>query len=319
MSKIAEARQILEALGLPKEQQNERSALTLLALCHLKEEDAWSSAKAVSMSVVGNKENARYEGIMRFIARHYQKQYAENSRETIRRQTLHQFVQAGIVLHNPDNPELPTNSKDNHYKLSPVALKVVKTYGGENWSKAVARFRKNVGLLRDKYNRERELQQIPVKLRDGLELNFSPGKHNQLQVAILEDFAPRFAPGSSLLYVGDTARKYLFIDESGLGTLYIPIDEHGKLPDVILYDQKRNWLFLIEAVTSHGPVSPKRIIELEALFQHCPAGKVYVTAFPDFKEFKKHSADIAWDTEVWLSEMPDHLIHFNGDRFLGPR
>lgn len=319
MSKITQAREILEALGLPKEQQNDRSALTLLALCYLKEEDAWSSAKAVSMSVMGNKENARYEGIIRFIARHYQKQYAENSRETIRQQTLHQFVQAGIVLHNPDNPELPTNSKDNHYRLSPEALKVIRSFGGKNWKKELERFGKNVGLLRDKYNQERVLQQIPITLKDGSDLSFSPGKHNQLQVAILQEFAPRFAPGSILLYVGDTAHKHLYIDKEGLGNLHIPIDEHGKLPDVILYDEKRNWLFLIEAVTSHGPVSPKRMIELEKLLQHCLLGKVYVTAFPDFKEFKKHSSDIAWDTEVWLSEMPDHLIHFNGDRFLGPR
>ncbi|MCA1758980.1 MAG: restriction endonuclease, partial [Bacteroidales bacterium] len=134
MSKTEEAKQILEALGLPKRQQNDRSALTLLALCNLKENDKWNKAKAVSMSVVGNKENARYEGVMRFIAEHYNKQYAENSRETFRRQTLHQFVQAGIVNHNPENPELPTNSKDNHYRLSPEALKVIKSFNSKTWN-----------------------------------------------------------------------------------------------------------------------------------------------------------------------------------------
>ena len=122
MSKITEAQQILEALGLPKAQQNERSSLILLALCKIKETDKWENAQKVSMSVVGNKDNPKYEGVMRFIAEHYNKQYAENSRETFRRQTLHQFVQAGIVEHNPENPQLPTNSKDNHYRLTDASL-----------------------------------------------------------------------------------------------------------------------------------------------------------------------------------------------------
>ncbi len=194
MNKIDEAKQILEALGLPKKQQNERSALTLLALCNLKEKDKWKSAKAISMSVVGNKENAKYEGVMRFIAEHYDKQYAENSRETFRRQTLHQFVQAGIVNHNPENPDLPTNSKDNHYRLSPEALKVIQTFNSRNWNKEIKFFKENVGLLKDKYFKKRHLRKIPLKLKDGSELVFSPGKHNEVQIAIIEEFSPRFAP-----------------------------------------------------------------------------------------------------------------------------
>ncbi len=319
MSKIEEAKQILEALGLPKRQQNDRSALTLLALCNLKERDKWNKAKAVSMSVVGNKENAKYEGVMRFIAEHYNKQYAENSRETIRRQTLHQFVQAGIVNHNPENPGLPTNSKDNHYRLSQEALKVIKSFDTKNWNKEIKYFKENVGLLREKYDKKRELQKLPVKLKNGTKLTFSPGKHNEVQIAVIEEFSSRFAPGSALLYVGDTAKKDLYMDKHGLQKLGIPIDQHSKLPDVVLFDKKKNWLFLIEAVTSHGPVSPKRVLEMEKMLKNCKAGKIYVTAFPDFKEFKRHTSDIAWETEVWVVNFPDHMIHFNGDKFIGPR
>lgn len=319
MSKIEEAKQILEALGLPKGQQNDRSALTLLALCNLKENDKWSKARAISMSVVGNKENAKYKGVMRFIAEHYNKQYAENSRETIRRQTLHQFVQAGIADHNPENPDLPTNSKDNHYRLTPEALKVVKTYNTGNWDREIQYFRENVGFLRDKYLKKRNLRKIPVKLNDGTELHFSPGKHNEVQIAVIEEFAPRFAPASDLLYVGDTAKKDLYMDKTGLERLGIPIDEHSKLPDVVLYDNKKKWLFLIEAVTSHGPVTPKRIVEMEKMLKKCNAGRIYVSAFPDFGEFKRHTSAIAWETEVWIVSFPDHMIHFNGDKFIGPR
>jgi len=319
MIKIEEAKQILKALGLPPKQQNERSALILLALCAIKENDIWESAKQVSMSVVGNKDNPKYEGIMRFISIFYNRQYAENSRETFRRQTLHQFVQAGIVSHNPENPDLPTNSKDNHYRLTADALKVIKTFGTDKWESQLKKYKKKIGTLQGKYERQRDLRKIPITLANGETIKFSPGKHNQVQIAIIKEFAPRFAPGSKLLYVGDTAKKDLFIDKDAFTKLRVPMDQHSKLPDVVLYDTKKKWIYLVEAVTSHGPISPKRIIELESLFSKCNSGLVYVTAFPDIKEFKKHTNDIAWETEVWLSDIPDHMIHFNGDRFIGPR
>ncbi|RLD58650.1 MAG: restriction endonuclease, partial [Bacteroidetes bacterium] len=316
MSKIEEAKQVLKALGLPERQQNDRSALTLLALCNLKKTDKWINAKQVSMSVVGNKVNAKYEGIMRYIAKHYNKLYAENSRETFRRQTLHQFVQAGIANHNPENPKLPTNSKDNHYRISPEALVVIKAFGTKKWDKEIEGFIKKIGSLREKYANQREIRKIPLKLMDDTVLKFSPGKHNEVQIAIIEEFAPRFAPGSELLYIGDTAKKDLYLNTKELEMLGIPIDQHSKLPDIVLFDKNRNWLFLIEAVTSHGPISPKRIIELEKLLNKCKVGKVYVTAFSGLKEFKRYTNDIAWETEVWLVEIPDHMIHFNGDKFL---
>lgn len=321
MNKIEEAKDILLSFGLPPPQQNERSALTLLALCNIRKRDSWSKARQISMSVVGNKNNPKYEGIMRFIAKNYNKNYAENSRETFRRQTLHQFVHAGIIDHNPENPALPTNSKNNHYRISEEALKVVRSYGKPAWKKELTNFKKKIGTLQTKYMRERNIKMIPLELVDGGKLFFSPGKHNEVQIAIIKEFAPRFAHGSKLLYVGDTAKKDLYIDSVRLKKLGIPIDQHKKLPDVMLYDQKRKWLFLIEVVTSHGPMSPKRIIELEGLLVNSKASRIYITAFPDLKEFKKHTSNIAWETEVWIAEkaLYSHMIHFNGDRFIGPK
>jgi type II restriction enzyme len=157
------------------------------------------------------------------------------------------------------------------------------------------------------------------KLPDGTSLNLSPGKHNAVQKDIIERFGPRFAPHSRLLYLGDTARKNLHTDVERLAKLQVAITDHDKLPDVILFDERRNWLFLIEAVTSHGPMSPKRVFELERTLANCSAGIVYVSAFPDMAQFRKHLRNIVWETEVWVAEIPDHLIHYNGDRFLGPR
>ena len=168
------------------------------------------------------------------------------------------------------------------------------------------------------YSATKDMEMIPLTLADGTAVTLSPGKHNELQAAIIKEFAERFAPGSVLLYLGDTAKKSLVVAEGMLSKLGFPMTEHDKLPDVVLYLEERNWLFLIEAVTSHGPVSPKRHFELEKELGGCTAERIYVSAFPDFKEFRRHTDNIAWETEVWIADNPDHMIHFNGDKFLGP-
>lgn len=312
MSKITEAQEILKELGLPIPQQNEMSALTLLALCDIKENDAWRNATRSSKRVT--------KGIMSFVNENYKKDspYAPNTRETFRRQVLHQFVQAGIVNYNPDIPDLPVNSPKAHYALTEEALDVIKSYGTLDWDSRIQQYSAETIFLRDKYAEERDLYRIPLMI-EGKEYLLSPGAHNEVQAAVISEFAPRFAAGGQLLYVGDTEDKDLYIKDDLLNKLKLPITEHSKLPDIILYDNRRDWLFLIEVVTSHGPISAKRLIELEDFAKDCPCGIVYVTAFPDSKEFRKHAGDIAWETEVWLANAPDHMIHFNGDRFIGPR
>lgn len=312
MSKITEAQEILKALGLPAAQQNEMSALVLLALCSIKEDTPWAKAKRASQRIT--------KEIMAFVNDNYKAEspYAPNTRETFRRQVLHQFVQAFVANYNPDDPTLPVNSPKAHYAITPEALTVVQGYGKAEWKNKVEKFAQETTMLRVKYAAERDLHRIPLII-EGNEYYLSPGAHNEVQSAVVEEFAPRFALGGKLLYIGDAEDKDLYVDTAGLEALKLPITEHSKLPDIVISDEKRGWLFLIEVVTSHGPVSAKRVVELEEFTKDCPYGIVYVTAFPNAKEFKKHVDDIAWETEVWLSDTPDHMIHFNGDRFIGPR
>lgn len=312
MSKITEAQEILKALGLPAAQQNEMSALVLLALCSIKEDTPWAKAKRASQRIT--------KEIMAFVNDNYKAEspYAPNTRETFRRQVLHQFVQASVVNYNPDDPTLPVNSPKAHYAITPEALTVVQGYGKAEWKNKVEKFAQETTMLREKYAAERDLHRIPLII-EGNEYYLSPGAHNEVQSTVVEEFAPRFAPGGKLLYIGDAEDKDLYVNTAGLEALKLPITEHSKLPDIVISDEKRGWLFLIEVVTSHGPVSAKRVVELEEFTKDCPYGIVYVTAFPNAKEFKKHVDDIAWETEVWLSDTPDHMIHFNGDRFIGPR
>lgn len=311
MNKIQEAQVILKDLGLPISQQNEMSAVTLLALCNIKGTDKWKNAKKISLGVSN--------GVMKFSSDFYDMNYAPNSRETFRRKVLHQFIQARIVDYNPDDSSIPVNSPRAHYGIAKEALAVIQTFGSKNWKEKATEFRASIGDLSKKYAKNKAIARVPVKLPNGKVLKLSPGKHNEVQSAIVEQFLPEFAYGSELLYLGDTETKDLFIDKKTLAEIGIPIDQHSKLPDVVLYHREKNWLYLIEAVTSHGPVSPKRVHELEELLEKCDAGKIYVTAFPDFKEFKKWSKKIAWETEIWICEMPSHMIHFNGDKFMGLR
>lgn len=309
MGKLEEAKDILKQLGLPKAQQNDRSAYTLLALLDLREDDEWKDS---SNKLIGIHE------IMQFIGSNYGLVYAENSRETIRRQTIHQFEQAGLIERNADDPTRPTNSPNTVYSIIPETLKVIKSYGTKNWNNELESFLKNKKTLAEIYLSKRKIHKIPVKIGDK-EIVFSPGEHNELQKLIIEEFGARFAKGSKLLYVGDTANKNLYKLERELESIGIPITQHDKLPDVVLYDEQKNWLFLCEAVTSHGPVSPKRYIELEEMLDSCECGRVYVSCFLDIQTFKKYADEIAWETEVWIASMPDHMLHYNGDRFIGPR
>lgn len=310
MGKIEQAQEILDALGLPSAQKNEISALTLLALAQLSERSAWKNASNPML---------RVHDILIEIKQRYGREYAENSRETIRRKVLHQFEQAGIVIQNADDPTRPTNSGLNNYMLTDLALDVIRTYGSSTWDKKQKLFLEKQGRLFELYQKSREQNKIPLRVTDGITYKLSPGKHNELQSAIVSEFGPRFAPGTKLLYLGDTAKKTIVFEQDLLVKLHIPASEHGKLADIILYDEEKNWLYLIEAVTSHGPVSPKRHVEMEKLLKQCTAYRIYVTAFLDFATFKKFSNEIAWETEVWIAEMPSHMIHFNGDKFLGPR
>lgn len=309
MGKVDDCQEILAALGLPLRQRSRVAAYTLLALAELKKTTPWSAAKRRSL---------RIHDILGFLRTEYRKVYAENSRETIRRQVLHQFEQASVVDRNPDDPNLSTNSPLTHYAVSEAALSVVRSYRTARFEGEAGRFQTSPGSLLKVYQAARARNLIPVKLPSGEEIKLSPGKHNKLQVAVIKEFSPRFAPGAQVLYLGDAAKKKLHLETAALKDLGVVLTEHDKLPDVVLYLDAKRWLYLIEAVTSHGPVSHKRKRELELFFLGCSVPRVYVSAFPTLTEFKRHIHDVAWETEVWIAEIPDHLVHFNGDRFLGP-
>ncbi len=305
MSKLEEAREILISLQVPVKQQNTMCCCVLLAMAGLEEDKPWRLA---------TNKWIRIHDVIGFISRNYGISYAENSRETLRKQAMHHFRNAAFI---EDNGKA-TNSPNYRYRLTDEMLNLIRTFETATYSTQLKQFADNHDSLVDLYASKKAMRKMPVKI-NGEDFTFSPGKHNQLQKAIIEEFAPRFAPGSECLYVGDTTEKDLVKDVDKLRNLGFEITLHDKMPDVVLYCEDKNWLYFIESVTSVGPMEPKRIKEIEEMTADVSAGKIYVTAFLDFKTFKKFSENLAWETEVWIADMPDHMIHLNGNKFLGPR
>lgn len=307
--KIDEALEILRALGLPTAQQNERSALTLLALLDLKPVTGWVEAGSPLRGITQ---------MMDFFSKHYGKTYKPNTRESVRRQTVHQFLDAGIIIANPDNPKRPINSGRTVYQIEPAVLEVIQCFGTDQFERCLRAHLINIETLQRKYAQEREMTRIPVELPNGQTFTLSPGGQNVLISKIISEFCERFTHGGNVLYVGDADEKWMIFDEEGFRRLGITVDAHGKMPDVVIHFKKKDWLVLIEAVTSHGPIDPKRQAELKTLFASCRDRLVFVTAFLTRRDLTKFLGQISWETEVWVAESPDHLIHFNGERFLGP-
>lgn len=305
MNKIEEAKEILTALGMGKITVS--TPYCLLSLAGIKKGDDWSTATG-SWQTIRNQ--------MDFMSKYYRKKYAPNSRESIRKQSLHPLRTGAIIEDNTDKEA--TNSQKYAYKLTDEALSVIRTYGTASWEHELKRFLDSHDTLVEKYTSKKVMAMQPINI-NGKEFLFSSGDHNRLQKAIVEQFAPRFAPGCECLYIGDSAKRDLFKNETKLQELGFEITLHDKMPDVVLYRNDVDWIYFIEAVTSVGPMNPKRVVEISELTKDVKSGMIFITAFLDFDTYKAFSAELAWETEVWLASSPDHMIHLNGDRFMGPR
>lgn len=305
MNKIEDARQILNLIGMPQKQQADICCYTLLAMANISPNKKWQTA---------TNRWIRIHDILQFTNEYYNTSYAENSRETVRKQALHRFRTAALIEDN----NKATNSPNYRYRLTEETLELLQAFKTEKWEEMLESYLKKHETLISIYSSKKKMHMMPVKI-NGSDFVFSPGKHNQLQKAIIEDFAPRFAPNSECLYVGDTIEKDLVKNFTKLEELGFEITLHDKMPDVVLYKEDKDWIYFIESVTSVGPMDPKRIIEITEMTKGVKAGKIFVTAFLDFETYKKFSQDLAWETEVWIADMPDHMIHLNGDKFMGPR
>jgi type II restriction enzyme len=309
---INEALEILESVGIPLENKTERS-MERMAVCFLAVTsviDDWSKSSCDNFH--------KTRDIITYVNTNFEENISSGSYDNIRRKDLKLLVLAGLVVNSGEKQSSATNDPTRGYSLNNDFKNLIVHYGTKKWEEKLKAFMKNRMSLKDILSRKRNIEYIPVKLPQGIELHFSSGEHNILQKKIIEEFLPRFGGGCLVLYIGDTTKKLLHVDENNLKRLNFFTLSHDELPDIIAYDPIHNWLYLIEAVYSSGPMSEIRLHELKKLLKNCKADLIFITTFLKRDDFRKWSSDIAWETEVWIADNPDHLIHFNGSKFLGP-
>ncbi|WP_304238084.1 BsuBI/PstI family type II restriction endonuclease [Jiulongibacter sediminis] len=305
---------ILDTFGIPLDatpRRLERMAIAFLASGDIKTIADYKNIKDLNSGYA-----LKTREIITYVNHHFGENISSGSCDDIRRKDLKLLTIAEVILQS--SPNSATNDSTRGYSINPTYANLIKQYGTKNWAKMVSEKLRNIEPLSKKLKREREIAKVNVTLPSGGELTFSAGEHNDLQKAIIEDFLPRYGYGAEVLYVGDTSDKYLYLEKDKLEELNFFEISHEELPDVIAYSKEKHWLYLIEAVHSSGPINELRLIQLQKLTKICKADIVYVTAFLSRSKFRQFIADIAWETEVWIADNPDHLVHFNGDKFLGP-
>lgn len=304
---------ILEASGVNLEgmtdRRKEKMACATLAVAGIKK----SLKEAKSMM---NGTYLRTRDVIAFENENYGENIAAGSYDDIRRKDLKPLTDFGYVVNSADFDMSATNNPTRGYALSAPFCKLVQAYGTKSWQETLNIFTETQRKLREELERKRAATKVPVSLPSGINLELSAGEHNILQKRIIEVFLPEFGMGAQVLYIGDTSDKFLFRDEDTLRSLNFFSLEHDELPDIVAYSKEKNLLFLIEAVHSSGPMSESRIAALKGLLKDCSAELVFFTAFLNMGEFRKWLTSIAWETEVWIADIPHHLVHFNGSKFL---
>lgn len=307
--RVGEARRALAALGFDGTQSNELAARVLLAVLGLGPTAAWATATNASLTI---------RNMIDWIGAHYPPRPAENTRETVRDEVVKHFVHHGLLEKNTDDPSRATTSKKTNYRVEASALALFRSFGSARWDLERAAYEQRSEGIRRELERRREQVLVPVRLPDGSEFRLSAGGQSPLIAAVIEQFAPRFVPGCEVLYLGDAAGKHSMMQTERLAALGLRFEPAAKMPDVVLYDARREWLVIVEAVSSDGPIDPKRRTDLKALFAGFERGLVFVTAFADRASARPFLSRLAWETEVWFASHPEHMMHLNGERFLGP-
>ncbi|MCF8451723.1 MAG: hypothetical protein K9G42_00895 [Pedobacter sp.] len=312
---INEALDILKDVGIPFEGKSSRSlermAMAFLAVAGVTSD--WRDAKSSE-----DNRHLKTREIISYINSCFFEEISPGSYDDIRRKDIKLLVVADLIINSSDKPGRATNDPTRGNALDPDFKKLIVKYNTPEWESSLTGFNSNREKLSDILARKRDIDRIPVTLPGGKPIQLSLGQHNVLQKEIVEQFLPRYGQDCEVLYIGDTSFKSLHMEKEELKKLNFFELSHDELPDIIAYSKNKSWLYLIEAVHSSGPMSEIRVLELRKLLKDCPAELIFVTTFLTRDIFRKYVSQIAWETEVWIADNPDHMIHFNGHKFLGP-
>lgn len=314
---IEQALEILDALGVPTDnltpRRKEKMAMVFLAVADVSSKTMWVSAKSQK-----NGRSIRTREVISYVNKNFGESISLGSYDDIRRKDLLRPVGMGIIVKSAANPAADTNDGTRGYALSDSCIEIVRSFGTVDWDSKILSYKPDTEYI-EALAANRTIRKLPVKIENGVVIELGSGPHNELQKAVINNFLPLFGHKATVLYIGDTSDKKMYRYNDKMAELGLAIEDRGMLPDIIAYSEDKDWIFLIEAVHSSNPLNPERCIELRrSVLKGCNKGIVFVTAFLTRNDFRKWVAEIAWETEVWLAENPEHMIHFNGDMFFGP-
>lgn len=312
---LNEALDILIRIGMPAALTNPRSVMTLAALAEIYPGKKWRNASEA------------YHGthhIVDFINTHFPNKagldtcpYAENSRETFRKANIKPWISAGVL---EPKAGLATNDRDNSYRFSSYFAALIRSYGTDQWEERLADYNEAHISYAEYLKQTKTVERDYIMKYEGAQISLKKSSHNKLQMEILQNLIPLVSKGEpELLYIGDASDRDLWQKNERMEELGIRVlSQSGNIPDIIIYDKQEKRVIFIEAYHSTGPFTFDRVNALKALC-HCEAGTevAFITAFDTTDKMLKHYREVAWDTEIWSSDEPTHLVHKNGDKFIG--
>lgn len=313
---ILDALQILVALGIPiddlTERQKEKMAMAFLAVGDVKSSAGWKKIKDSNNTyAVTTREIIDYHN------KNFEERISRGSYDDIRRKDLARLVLASIVVNS--KPGSNNSNPTRGYRINSEYSRIIRNYGQVDWFAQVEAFNKMHPTYKERISTKRELPKLKVCTSDGKEIFLNDGEHNAIQKQIIEEFLPRFGYGATILYCGDSDNKYgLIFEQDKLTELGFLDLKQNILPDVVAYSSEKDWIYLIEAYHTSNPITPQRKMELSQVMGTSVNKAVFVTAFENNSVYKNCPEELAWETEIWIATEPDHMIHRNGYRFMGP-
>ncbi len=304
---LEKIKELLSSLHFPERFITEQTAICVIAMLDTK------LRQGLLKHCQRLRDGARIHDILNYARSDLSKNYAENTRESLRKSSLKRLVNHRLAICNPDDKFRPTNSGNTNYVLAPDFIQMLEAIDKpETLSPLVSTWlNKNQGLLA----KERKFDlshKVKITLPTGQQIGLSPGKHNLLQKEIVESFAQHFIKAPVLLYLSDTQHKTRYMNKPELGKIGLSLSEHQKLPDIIFYSLAKKRIYALEAVTSVGPIEELRKQEIEGILGNL-AGEIkieFVSCFLDRKSFARFCRFIAWNTKIWLAEIPEGIIEY---------
>lgn len=294
------AKELLDDLGFSQKNVTDITAICIMALYDEK------PRQKLIKDYTKLSQGARIRDILDYARTDLNRNYAENTRETVRKHSLKYLVDAGFVIQNADDPTRVTNSGLNNYILTPAFRELIDLYltNIDKYKQVKQTFVDETVLIQRELIAE-QASKYSVNINHASlknEILLSPGEHNVIEKHIVEEIIPLSFPDYKVVYVGDTKVKDRYYNQTLSETIKLDFDIHDKIPDVIGYDEKSNTVILFESVASSGPIDELRKKELQAIFNNWKGNIYYSTAFLYQKTYQKYSTQIAEDTSAYIIE-----------------